>query len=530
MSEPEIATKNLAALQSNNPLLYRQILAVTDLDKHSGFRYTGVAIARNGSPVPVYPDGSASHSLFNPEQEASNLIDTVTETGFAFFAGIGGAFHIRDFLSRDSSRACIASEASAESLASLLRSIDLSDIIADSRVSIVVDCRAASSERALDSRYLPALHGNFRFIPLRSWQERNRQSCECYGKLVEASLSRISADYSVQAHFGKIWLRNSLINLALASKIQGSVPLVDPRKKAIVVAAGPGLEKELERIKRSRDRLVLFSTDTAWNTLADSGIIPDFFISIDAQAVSSSHVMRTFDKSMTVILDLCGNPAIARKAHEDGASVIFASGMHPLARVAALFSPLPLINTASGTVTLSAIDAAFALGFSDIESIGADFAYTGGKPYARGTYLSHTFGSTGTRLLPMETLFSTLMFRTPVGTRSDSGTITYTTETLDRYARSFSDYQGKNRWKPSDFALFPYGEFLAKYREELQALLSVTRPDTEMLYSILPLAAWLSRSGRYNRGVKYTDGKPQNKLAGVIELALELIAGYTVES
>ncbi len=530
MSEQEIAAINLAALQSNDPILYRQILAVTELDHHSGFRYESIALARNGSPVPVYSDGSASHSLFNPEREASNLIDTVTETGFAFFAGIGGAFHIRDFLSRDSSRACIASEASAESLASLLRLIDLSDIIADARVTIVVDCASSASVGALDSRYLPALHGNFRFIPLRSWQERNRQTCECYAKLVEVSLSRISADYSVQAHFGKIWLRNSLINLALASKIQGSFPLVDTHKKAIVVAAGPGLENELERVKRSRNSLVLFSTDTAWNTLADSGIIPDFFVSIDAQAVSASHVMRTFDKRMTVILDLCGNPAIARKAHEDGASVIFASGMHPFAQKAALFSPLPLINTASGTVTLSAIDAAFSLGFSDIESIGADFAYTGGKPYARGTYLSHTFGSTGTRVLPLETLFSTLMFRTPVGTRNVLGTITYTTETLDRYARSFSDYQGQNRWKQSDFAFFPFGEFLGKYREELQGLLSATRPDPEILYSILPLAAWLSRSGRYNYCVKSADGKPQNKLAGVIELALELIAGYTVES
>lgn len=530
MSESEITEKNLAALQANDPLLYGQILAVMDNDQDSVFRYKGVAIARNGSRVPLYPDGSAAHSLFNPEREASNLIDTVAETGFAFFAGIGGAFHIRDFLSRDSGRACIASEASAQSLASLLRSVDLSDIIADSRVTIVVDCSSGSSAKALDSKYLPALHGNFRFIPLRSWQERNRQSCECYGKLVEASLSRISADYSVQAHFGKIWLRNCLINLSLASKIQGSFPSVDINKKAVVVAAGPGLENELECIRHSRESLVIFSTDTAWNTLADSGIIPDFFISIDAQAVSLSHVMRPFDKNMTVILDLCGNPAIARKAHDDGANVIFVSGMHPFAQAAALFSPLPLINTSSGTVTLAAIDAAFSLGFTAIESIGADFAYTGGKPYARGTYLSHTFGSAGTRVLPLETLFSTLMFRTPVGTRKAAGTITYTTETLDRYARSFAEYQGKNRWQPSDFATFPYAKFLAKYRQDLQDLLSVTRPDPEILYSILPLAAWLSRSGRSKYYVKSTDGKPQNKLAGVIELALALIAGYTVES
>ena len=524
MTANPVFEANIAALRSRDPVLADEIQKAIDADDPSAFRYSAAQRARNGSLVPLFRDGASAHSLFNPEREAAQLIDTMSETGFALFAGIGGAFHIREFLSRDSGRACIAAESSPMALASLFGLIDLSDVIADLRVTVIALRDGSEAGAILSGRYLPALHGNFRLVPLRSWQERNGDACSSLAGVVQESLDRISADFSVQAHFGKLWLRNFAENLALASRFQGRLPAVDTSKKAIVVAAGPGLEPCLRRIKDERERYTLFSTDTAWNTLADSGIIPDFFVSIDAQPVSASHVMRPFANGMTVILDVCGNPVIARKAIADGATIIFTAGAHPLARYAARYSPLPPLDTSSGTVTLAALDAAHSLNFQDIETIGADFAYTGGKPYARGTYLAHGFGSTASRILPIETLYSTLMFRTPVGTRNSAGTITYTTDTLDRYASFFQSYRGRFRWESADFTPFPARTFLGEYRSALMNALhaGMLFPGRghELLYTVLPFVAWHTR---HRQGA-------QKGLANAIQLALELIAGYTGES
>ena len=515
---------NIAALRPRDSALADDILKAAGADDPSAFRYSAAQRARNGSLVPLFRDGASAHSLFNPEREAAQLIDTVADTGFALFAGIGGAFHIREFLSRDPARACIAAESSPLALASLFGLIDLTDVLTDVRVTVIALRDEKETGAILSRSYLPALHGNFRLVPLRSWQGRNGDACASLVSVVQESLKRISADFSVQAHFGKLWLRNCAQNLTLASRFQGRFPAVDTGKKAIVIAAGPGLEPCLRRLKENRERYALFSTDTAWNTLADSGIIPDFFVSIDAQPISANHVMRPFKQGMTVILDACGNPAIARKAIADGAAVIFAAGAHPLARYAARYSPLPPIDTASGTVTLAALDAAHSLGFRDIETIGADFAYTGGKPYARGTYLAHGFGSTASRILPIETSYTALMFRTPVAARSSGGSITYTTDTLDRYASFFKAYRGQYRWEAADFAPFPVRAFLGEYRRALTNALRAGFPfperDQDLLYTVLPFVAW---HARHRLG-------EQKGLASAIQLALELIAGYTGES
>ena len=173
MTENPVFEANIAALRSRDPVLADEIQKAIDADDPSAFRYSAAQRARNGSLVPLFRDGASAHSLFNPEREAAQLIDTMAETGFALFAGIGGAFHIREFLSRDSGRACLAAESSPMALASLFGLIDLSDVIADLRVTVIALRAGGEAGAILSRRYLPALHGNFRLVPLRSWQERN---------------------------------------------------------------------------------------------------------------------------------------------------------------------------------------------------------------------------------------------------------------------------------------------------------------------------------------------------------------------
>jgi len=524
-----ILAKNLAALETVNPPFARRIANRTDRDtEENPFWYSGIVTAKNGSPVPAFQDGSSIHSLFNPEREARQLVETLKGPCFAFFAGLGGAYHIREFLSRYPASACIVAEAGLCAITSLLETIDLSDVLADSRVTVIADCSENTVITTLLERYVPSIYGNFCLVPIRAWQVRNAQLYDDLARWVNSALKRISADYSVQAHFGKIWFRNCALNLELASRAQGTMPVLDTGKIAVIAAAGPGLEDALVRLKRERNDFVIFATDTAWNTLADSGIIPDIMVSIDAQAISASHAMRPFDPGMTVILDICGNPVIARRAHECGAHVVFTAGSHPLARYAASFSPLPPLDTSSGTVTVAALDAAVSLGFTRFEIPGSDFAYVNGKPYARGTYLAHAFGGNSNRVLPAESLYATLMFRTPVKRMDSGGGITYSTDTLERYSVALGNFRGQSRWSPGDFKLFPSKDFFREYREGLQRALLHEGGKSGASVTILPLAAWCEKH-RSRKPCMETEPAlaSAERFADVIKLALELIAGYT---
>lgn len=481
--------------------------------------YAGVSTSKTGKLVPTYHDGSAAHSLYDPEREARQLAREYPDDAFIVFAGIGGGYLVREYLARHPGARCAVAESGSANLATLGSLVDISDILNNPAVTLIADCADASAADILAASYVPALHGDFRVIALRSWQDRNAGAFRAFETQVRRALDRVSADFSVQTHFGKLWFRNILLNLSACERLHSPIPAIDTgRKHAVIAAAGPGLENSLSGLRRARESYAIFSTDTAFGTLMDSGIVPDFFVSVDAQAISVRHAMHPLRAETTVILDLCGNPDIALEASRRGSPVIFASGGHPLARYASLWAPLPLLDSSSGTVTLAARQAAHALGFRAVSLVGADFAYVDGKPYARGTYLDATFSKEALRLAPAETRYASLMFRTKVGRIMEHGRITYTTDVLDRYAnaaRAEAEAESATEfWDLNSVTPFPFARFIDSYRSDLErAETADTCPDT-LLKTLLPLMAW-QRSRKPREGIK---------------LALDLIARYTAVS
>lgn len=483
--------------------------------------YAGVRASKTGLPVPTYRDGSAAHSLYDPVKEAAQLARTYPDDAFVVFAGIAGGYHIREYLASHPGVACAVAESGTVNMEALRTLVDVSDIVSDPRVTLIPDCADESAADVLSRAYVPALHGNFRVIALRSWQDRNEAAFDAFGALARRALDRVSADFSVQSHFGKLWFRNIILNLS-ACRARSAPIHIGRRegKRAVIVAAGPGLEKALPALRAERESYAIFSTDTAFGTLTDSNIVPDFFVSVDAQAISSRHVMRPLRPETTVIIDVCGNPDIALEAARRGSPVIFAAGAHPLARYAARWGHLPLIDASSGTVTLAARQAARALGYEDVTLVGADFAYVGGKPYARGTYLDATFSKDSARLAPAETLYTALMFRTEVRRTEENGILTYTTDVLDRYALAAKEARDARNGVPDDFWAteacegFPFDGFIASYRDELAKALATGSCPDDVLKTLLPLMAW----------------RRDRDTANVIKLALELIARYTAVS
>lgn len=509
--------KNIKALGQRCPGLVPPILsAISDSPVYSR------RIAKNGQPVPAFADGVSCNSTYDPGREAAQIAQDCADSGCVVFAGLGGGYHVREYLSANLVARCLVAEAGYPAFRSLLEVVDLSDILTNPRVTVVPDCADENIPLLIASSYLPALHGNFRVVPLRPWQMHNEDSFRALGVLAKRGLEIVSADYSVQAHFGRLWMHNAMRNLQMLPGANRSLPEFGAGKKAVVAAAGPGLEDSIPDLRARRSSYVIFSTDTAYGTLVAHDVIPDAFVSIDAQLISARHAMHGLKPSVTVIMDLCGNPEIARVARAAGCELIITAGSHPLSKYAMGVSPLPEMDTSSGTVTVAALDAAHSCGFSDVVTVGADFAYVAGKPYARGTYLERQFYHAATRLVPAETAYDSIMFRTPVRLRRDSGGITYTTDVLDRYADAFSAYRGGGRWTKAMFRPFPYERFISLYSSGLSILTKKMSGDDAILFTLLPFVAW--------RRSHDDDEWKASGVDGALRLASDLIAGYTATS
>ncbi|MGE7914512.1 motility associated factor glycosyltransferase family protein [Lysinibacillus xylanilyticus] len=86
------------------------------------------------------------------------------------------------------------------------------------------------------------------------------------------------------------WQINYFMNTITAGK-DNSLKILEKRYDApvVVVSAGPSLSKQLDLIKKNRNKMILICAGSAINTLLKEEIIPDYIVSIDGGIYNYRH-------------------------------------------------------------------------------------------------------------------------------------------------------------------------------------------------------------------------------------------------
>lgn len=471
--------------------------------------YSETIPSKTGETIPVFTDGKPMHSKYNPQSEhfAENAGD-----GFYVIGGIGGSYHLKsllDSLGKDSY--ILAVEADKESLDFSLETGITALVKKDERIQF---CTASELKSVLQNLYLPVLYPSFSFLAQRAWETHAQDVFLQIREDVQETLSLISADFSVQSHFGKQWQKNIIQNLRNIKAC--SAPFIPQGKRAAIIAAGPSLDKSICELKQNLGETVIFCTDTAYQTLKKHYVEPDYIVSIDCQNLSLEHFRingsMQKDKKACVILDLGSSPDIARYMMSQGHDVYFTSSFHPLSKLASREFNIPVIDSGSGTVAIAACDIARLCGAEKIRLYGADFCYSSGKPYAKGTYLDSIYGRSCIRTSPLETIFSALMYRTELmdcrPIFSNGLVNPRTSSVLNSYSNALLTWAENNSYRLKD------GVFLKEYPgksslpdqkpvdaeyfisgilDNVQKLNEKTVHDLkkdEFFYGVLPYIAW----------------------------------------
>lgn len=400
--------------------------------------YQKIETAKNGTQIPVLYNGKTIDSKYNPEREADTILTTITQNfNFFILLGVGSGILLQklSILFSDAKIICIERTKADLHFLSQLESVNK---LCNNPNIFFTDF--LNAENVLVQNYIPAKYGDIKIIEQRAWVNENIDIYEQIKQSVEHSLRIISADYSVQVHFGKIWQKNIMNNLKLLTSADYQI---DNSKNAYIIAAGPTLDKTIKLIKEDAHSLII-STDTAFSTLLKNKIIPDIVISLDGQSVSYNHYIHKFDFSKTIFaFDLCGNNSAIKKIISNDGKVFFFRTGHPLSLLADNFSnnSIPQIFAGSGTITIAALDLAVKCGFNTIKILGADFSYSNVKAYTQGTYLDVLYNKNSNRLNSTEKQFSRLMYRTELIKNKDK---TYTNDVLNAYRFSMEQYLKQN--------------------------------------------------------------------------------------
>ena len=499
--------------------------------------YKSFLEAKNGTHIPVFLNGHTMESRYNPEHDAENLLNSITEPAdFFLILGIGSGIFLKLLSQKFPSARIIGFELFDEDIAFLKQSKIISNLQKNSSLSFA---SLNNIETVLSQTYLPARDGNLKIIEQRAWVNENSEYIPKINEVLQKTLGVISADYSVQAHFGKLWNSNILNNTLLSEKIQGNtVGLFEEtalKKTAVIVAAGPSLDKTIKKISEhgQRDNYFIFSTDTAAQSLIKQGIIPEVIVSIDGQAVSYNHFINSaggYESSSIYAFDLCANASAARYLYETGNRLFFFCSGHPLSSAINISSgtPLPSLFSGAGTVTITALDLAVQSGFKDIMILGADFSYLNGKAYASGTYLDTLYNQSSNKLSKTEQTFSKLMFRTELKNISNE---IKTTQILEAYRYSLEKYlenqnisftkqddiyilKNQNHCKSVPKGIFSISDKKLSLENFMKKLQSSSIEEAETL--LLPYVAWLRNNPKYSE-YSYSE---------LLKLALESIVSY----
>ena len=434
--------------------------------------------------IPILKNGKPCHSKYSHVNESVRMFDGTEE--MVLFCGIGGGYHIKYFLSNFPNKKALICEATYSSFKSLLELFDLSNILSDENITLLPPVESEDFVESLVENYIPILMGNLSIKTLKVWQDYFYSFKDnILENKINNALDIIKQDISTQRRFGKIWMRNIILNLRIRSKISMSIPEIDNTKTAFILGAGPSLETAFNDLKEKREKYVIFASDASFMPLIQNDIIPDFFISIDPQIACSTHCIFKFSKSTIAIFDICANSTLVRQFFNNGNKIIFTVGAHPFAQYINSFSKFPKLDISGGSVAIAALNASISLGFNKFKYSGLDFAYTNGKAYSKGVYLFQSYQKKVSRIRTEETLFSELMFRTNVEKIKDNGKITYKSKLLDSYRKVFE--KNKNNrflWKEKDFKNFEYLAFTKKLKEDIQT------SYRKVFFIFLPFLTW----------------------------------------
>jgi len=196
---------------------------------------------------------------------------------------------------------------------------------------------------------------------------------------------------STRTNITGMFVKNLLVNFASISSRYALADVQDTLKNrpAVVVAAGPSLNKQLPILKKYQHLLTLIAVDSVWSVLTEHGIVPDIVVALDALNVPA-WTPDNFDPRSLLMVDVGCNQSM----FESVSTPMLVTSNHPSEAGICTTLGAPVDTFPSGgSVATKAFNLALWMGANPVIFVGQDLAYTDGKDHADGYQYAHGYAS-----------------------------------------------------------------------------------------------------------------------------------------
>jgi hypothetical protein len=183
---------------------------------------------------------------------------------------------------------------------------------------------------------------------------------------------------------GALWQFNTITNIPELIRNPGVASLagVFEGKPALVVGAGPSLNRILPLLPMLADRFVILSTGTALRPLREVGVRPDLVVAVDGSHKTGPQFETDCDDLYLASSALVFPPILKKFRGLFSGSIV----SNPISQWINEFGESKGSLVAAGTVTASAVDLAVTMGCDPVVTIGFDLSFCeDGTTHADGT-------------------------------------------------------------------------------------------------------------------------------------------------
>lgn len=305
-----------------------------------------------------------------------------------FLFGLGNGAYLKALINSTAKEVnVIVYEPSINIFFTALQEIDLSKEIEERPIGFIVEELNAEEFVPVLNKVLvlenleflkQEIHPNYKELYAEKILEKVRQ--------IQRKTEGMIVNYNTGKKFSTHLANNVLSNLQYICEgyhTQALAEAVMGKGAAILVSAGPSLNKNIQELKKAKNKCFILAVDTAIKPLIKAGIVPDAFTTIDVK----KPLMLTDIKGseyIPVIAPTCANHQILER--QKGKKIFYNDGYRiPVNMYLQNGKMLPSISM-GGSVACSSLSLLYKMGFKTIILVGQDLAYTDNKSHADGTF------------------------------------------------------------------------------------------------------------------------------------------------
>ena len=367
-----IFQKNINALAQKNETLARELLTHIPTDVPE--------LKQENGAYNLFYKNQYLHNPINPLREAQEIFAMAENSPVAIHLVYGlGLGYLFQVASLNSQGAVILYEPDLNIMKITFTLVDFSNDILKKNVYITNNLEQVNEYiyQKSNTKNSPLL------LSTTSYRELNRENFASLVNELQQMIGRFGLDlkYTKERFWGLT--RNLIKNLP---NLVHETPIAEFRNRfagqtAVVVSAGPSLDRNIETIKKYRENVVLIVVGTAIKTLYKHGIKPDFLCLIEAY--DSSKQIQGLDLSdVYFVTEPTANNSLRQFKYKDTFSHI-AKNL-PINNWWSKLANIDIEEYSSkGTVSYTALNCARILGCSRIIIVGQDLAYVEGQCYSK---------------------------------------------------------------------------------------------------------------------------------------------------